>query len=173
MTIQPLPHNLFTKWIQQGIQKGYIQDCIQTINGEAYISTSFIKKQCIQHMDKHKGRMTISYISDMLNIDNNTLNPFLISLSNEQHWTLIDDIILSSDYIDHIKLSCIDIIEKNGFLSLVAQTKYTGLPHRFLQKILGNTNFINLPELSDLYFTTNYIENEKQRIINELQMANQ
>lgn len=56
MTIQPLPHNLFTKWIQQGIQKGYIQDCIQTINGEAYISVNYIKKQCIINMEKNKGK---------------------------------------------------------------------------------------------------------------------
>ncbi|CAO3622406.1 unnamed protein product [Cunninghamella blakesleeana] len=173
MAIQPLPHNLFTKWIQQGIQKGYIQDCIQTINGEAYISVNYIKKQCMIHIEKNKGRMTISYISDILNIDVTTLKPYLISLSNEQHWSFIDDILLTTDYIDQVKQSFVDIIEKNGFISLVAQTQNTSLPHRFLQKLLDTTSYINISELSDLYFTMDYIEKEKQRIINELQLIKQ
>lgn len=40
-----------------------------------------------------------------------------------------------SAYIDQVKKSFIDIIEKNGLLSLVAQTQNTSLPHRFLQKV--------------------------------------
>lgn len=58
MPVLPLSHDLFIQWMQQGIEKGYIRDCDPTLNGQTYLSTSFIHQHSIDHVRQCKGKLS-------------------------------------------------------------------------------------------------------------------
>lgn len=122
MPVLPLSHDLFIQWMQQGIEKGYIRDCEPTLNGQTYLSTSFIHQHSIDHVNQCKGKLssehhlplpillililysgyrvlvgrtTATRLAETLNLPLSTLERHLDSLSAQQEWTLIDDHLLT------------------------------------------------------------------------------
>ncbi|KAI8093018.1 uncharacterized protein BX664DRAFT_328730 [Halteromyces radiatus] len=175
MSVLPLSQDLLRKWLQQGIEKGYITNCIPTLNGENYLSAYYIQQQVIHYINQDNGRTTLTRLAERLNIARDSLEPYLTnSLLEEQEWILIDDTILTNSYLIELKQVCFDQIHEQGYISLVAQTQRSSLPYQFIQKILDTditSPYINYSELSDLVFTKLYVEQQKNRIIETLQSA--
>ncbi|KAI8342108.1 hypothetical protein BC941DRAFT_467007 [Chlamydoabsidia padenii] len=141
--------------MQQGIEKGYIRDCEPTLNGQTYLSASFIQQQTIDHLHQNKGRTTLTRLAELLNLPVDTLERYLT-------------------YLDELKQTCMGRMEEQGFLSLVAQTQATSLPYRLLQKVLDVDTMdhcIQYSGISDLIFTRTYVNQQKHQIVDHLQSS--
>ncbi|ORX58844.1 hypothetical protein DM01DRAFT_1208000 [Hesseltinella vesiculosa] len=167
-----LPEDLFIKFMEQGIKKGLLPDCIPTIQHDAYLSRSYILQTCSDTLSQ-QGRATIADLANQLHVHTHLLSPFLPSICTERDWTKIDDILMTRSYIDQLKTKHTNQLEHQGSLALLSVTNQTSLPHRFILDMfqdLQNTH-TKFDALPDQYFTKDFIQRQEHAIFDALTAA--
>ncbi|KAI7857396.1 hypothetical protein BDC45DRAFT_501101 [Circinella umbellata] len=120
--------------------------------------------------------MTMLEIARELNVDQKDILDAWSVLAPQQNWTITDDLLLSSAYIDTIPNELRSQLDQaKGHISIISLAQYLRLPYIFLSKqldqIVVKQNYIRLSQLPDIIMTSNYFERVKNSILESLQKA--
>ncbi|KAI7902698.1 uncharacterized protein BX663DRAFT_510177 [Cokeromyces recurvatus] len=120
------------------------------------------------------GRITVEHLAENLCIEQTSVENALKTLTTTttSHWTIIDDLVLTLDYINQISKEVEDEINRSEYISIVTQAQHMKLPYSLLKSIIislaEKDEYIYYMEIPDVISTTNYINNCKSTIMDEL-----
>ncbi|OAD80145.1 hypothetical protein PHYBLDRAFT_179417 [Phycomyces blakesleeanus NRRL 1555(-)] len=167
-----LTSTLFKKLIDQGIQRGYLNDFLPTLDGESYLTKQHIQLSIQNHVMKH-GRASIAELADLLNLEQSCI---IQALNDINEFIKVDDLVFTSKYIDGFINQIKDRVDQTGWVSVLAQAQSISLPYAFLQtildeKLLCNEDYIKYSTLPDLILSEEYYNKSIETIKGALEEA--
>ncbi|KAL9547757.1 hypothetical protein MBANPS3_006002 [Mucor bainieri] len=146
-----IPASLFVQFIQQGLEKGLINDITKTLD----------------------GKIDVEKLAERLCIEQYNVKRAIRNMSADDRWTVCDDLILTQDCLDGIKKDLKAKIDGCGSLSIIAQTQQMKLPYSLLKSILDDIitadgQYSRYPQIPDVIFTKTYIDGCKEKIVDAL-----
>ncbi|KAI8063830.1 hypothetical protein BC940DRAFT_306948 [Gongronella butleri] len=165
MASHDLPEDLFLKFMEQGIAKGLLPECVPTIQRDAYLSRSYIERACARTLQQ-EGRASIAQLAQTLHIQPDALLPMVPDFERKNNWTLVGDTLLTRVYQEDLKRTTLKQLDTDGYITLLHVTSQASLPHRFIQELfqdLASTHAC-YDELPDMYFCKRYTEDLEKQI---------
>ncbi|GAN05483.1 hypothetical protein MAM1_0093c04954 [Mucor ambiguus] len=169
-----VPARLFVQFIQQGLEKGFINDITKTLDGEYYCNDQYIEKRISELVQQNgKCKTDVEKLAEHLCIEQHSVKRVIQHMSADKRWTVCDDLIMTQDCVDGIKKDLKSKIDGSGSLSIIAQTQQMKLPYSLLKSVLDDTiavdgQYSRYPQIPDVIFTKTYIDGCKEKIMGAL-----
>ncbi|KAG2229192.1 hypothetical protein INT48_007208 [Thamnidium elegans] len=170
VTIQP---NLFIQFVEQGIKKGLLQDVTRTLDGEYYLDLKYVNETISKQVETH-GKINIEKLSEILAVEQFTVEKAIEELLNIKDWTVIDDLVLTPAFMENLEEQIELQIIKSGSISIVAQAQQMKLPYSLLKSVIDSFDgYAIYSQIPDVISTTEYIENCRSKIRKALESADE
>ncbi|KAI8069867.1 uncharacterized protein B0P05DRAFT_639404, partial [Gilbertella persicaria] len=166
--------SLLVQLVEQGIQKGFVQNVIRTLDKECYLDRHYVQKSIVFLTEKDR-KITIEALAEELCIEQSVIKDMVNELSANQNWTVVDDLILTLhvlEYMNNVALDFNKAVESKGYVFTVAQSQALRLPYSLLKTIMvslmENDNYVSYTQLPDMIATKAYIDKCKSDIQSSL-----
>ncbi|KAI9359359.1 hypothetical protein BD770DRAFT_362932 [Pilaira anomala] len=168
VTIQP---NAFVQFVEQGIKKGLLRDVTRTLDGEYYMDMEYLKETLSKQVESH-GKINVEKLADILAVEQFTVEKAIENLLNTKDWTVIDDLVLTPDYMESLEEQVEAKLVTSGSISIVAQAQQMKLPYSLLKSVIDSfDDYVIYSQIPDVISTKEYIENCKTEIFKALESA--
>ncbi|KAK4517468.1 uncharacterized protein ATC70_000805 [Mucor velutinosus] len=167
-----IPASLFVQFIQQGLEKGFINGITKTLDGEYYCNDQYIET-CISELVEKNGKINVEKLAEHLCIEQYNVKRVIQHISADKRWAVCDDLILTQDCVDGIKKDLKSKMDVSGSLSIIAQTQQMKLPYSLLKSILDDTmtadgQYSRCSQIPDVIFTKTYMDGCQKKILDAL-----
>ncbi|CAO0796168.1 unnamed protein product [Mucor circinelloides] len=168
-----IPASLFVQFIQQGLEKGLINDITKTLDGQYYCNEQYLEKSISQLVEKH-GKIDVEKLAEHLCIEQYNVKRAIQQISADKRWTVCDDLIVTQNCVDNIKRDLESRINESGSLSIIAQTQQMKLPYSLLKSVLDDIitvdgQYSRYSQIPDVVFVKTYIDSCKNKMISALE----
>ncbi|KAL3316919.1 E3 UFM1-protein ligase 1 [Cichlidogyrus casuarinus] len=141
---------------------------IPCLDGRTYLTEEELLREIADELDAHDGRISISELESMLNIDSYTIENIYSKLNDDDSYSQVLSCfadLITEDYLKNIALTIKDILEDKGFVDIGEIMRVYNLPLNLTAQIMSNPKFkIRTRKDNEIYYTDEYISMHKARV---------